>query len=206
MKTIWKTGTFECIAVATAAFLLSICADASPGDFYPAYEAKVIAHLALPGNPARRMFLQREGRRAYLYLRQASEQGLTVVDVTQPNRPEVVNHVPEENLTMVDPGLAISETLESPKGTNASPAGVGAISHVSNNSPELVRVMDVSDPAHPRTVQTFQGVTSIVRDDARNLIYVANGSGIWILSHHQVLRRHLCGSSDAISSAIPNCD
>ena len=45
-----------------------------------------------------------------------------------------------------------------------------------------------------------------MRDDARSLIYVANGDGIWILSHREVLRRHLCSSSDALSSAIPNCD
>jgi hypothetical protein len=43
-------------------------------------------------------------------------------------------------------------------------------------------------------------------DNARSLIHLANGEGIWILSHQQVLRRYLCGSSDAISSVIPNCD
>jgi hypothetical protein len=46
----------------------------------------------------------------------------------------------------------------------------------------------------------------MVRDDARSLLYVANGDGIWIVSHKPVLRRHLCDSSDAISSAIPNCN
>jgi hypothetical protein len=47
------------------------------------------------------------------------------------------------------------------------------------------------NPAHPKTVQTFEGVTSIVRDDARGLIYVANGDGIWILSHREVLHIYL---------------
>ena len=70
---------------------------------------------------------------------------------------------------------------------------------------ESVRVLDVSDPAHPRTVQNFDGVTSILQDSARNLIYVANGDGVWIGSHQQVLRRHECSSSDAISP-MPNCE
>ena len=60
------------------------------------------------------------------------------------------------------------------------------------------QVLDVSNPAHPRTIRILDGVTTIVRDDARNLIYVANSDGVWILSHHQVLRIHLCISSDAI--------
>ena len=64
----------------------------------------------------------------------------------------------------------------------------------------------VASFAHPQTVQSFSGVTSILPDDARGLIYVANGEGIWILSHQQVLRRHYCSSSDAISAGIPNCD
>jgi hypothetical protein len=150
------------------------------------------------------MFLQQEGRRAYLYVRQASQQGYTVFDVSKPKRPKAVNHVSQKNLTPVDSGLAISETPHSSVSSgSAAPSGS---SQGASTTPELVRVLDISDPAHPRTVRTFDGVTSIARDDRRGLIYVANGDGIWILSHRQVLRRHLCSSSDAISSAIPNCD
>ncbi len=111
------------------------------------------------------------------------------------------------NLTLLNSGLALSETPE--KSTDASPshsmedqhAGPGA-----SNTPESVRVLNISDPVHPRTLETFDGVTSMVRDDARSLLYVANGDGIWIVSHKRVLRRHLCDSSDAISSALPNCN
>jgi len=75
-----------------------------------------------------------------------------------------------------------------------------------SDAPKSVRVLNISDPVHPRTLETFDGVTSMVRDDARSLLYVANGDGTWIVSDKQVLRRHLCDSSDAISSAIPNCN
>ncbi len=82
--------------------------------------------------------------------------------------------------------------------TEGSRGGGGSV-------PESIRVLDTSDPAHVRTVQTFSEVTSVVPDDARGLIYVANGDGIWILSHKRVLRRHECTSEDDISP-IPNCN
>ena len=204
MKTIRKTPRFECLWLLLGAFVLPICAGASTGDFYPSYATKIVGHVVLSGKPTRQMFLQQEGRRAYLYVRQASQQGYTVFDVTKPERPKLVNHLSQRNLTILDSGLAISETPDT-----ASPSGSvrdGGSSQGGSRTPESVRVLDVSNPAHPRTVQTFEGVTSIVSDDGRSLIYVANGDGIWILSHREVLRRHLCSSSDAISSAIPNCD
>jgi hypothetical protein len=151
------------------------------------------------------MFLQQEGRKAYLYVRTASQPGYAVFDVTKPEHPRAVNRQPE-NLTMLGSGLAISETPDDSKTGSPAQAANRTSPQASGKFPESVRVLDVSDPAHPRTIQTFDGVTSMARDDARNLIYVANGDGIWILSHREVLRRHLCSSSDAISSAIPNCD
>lgn len=183
-------------------FVLPICASASPIDFYSSYETKIVGHVAVSGKPTRQMFLQQEGRRAYLYVRQASQQGYTVFDVTKPARPKLLNQVSQRNLTILDSGLAISETPD----TSPSPSvGAAGRNQGGNRPPELVRVLDVSNPAHPKTVETFEGVTSIVRDAARNLIYVANRDGIWILSHHEVLRRHPCSSSDAMSP-MPNCD
>ena len=204
MKTIRRTRKFERVWLALGILLLPICAVASAGEFYTSYEAKIVGHLALSGKPTRQMILQQDGRKAYLYVRQASQQGYTVFDVTKPGRPKLLNQVSDGNLTILDSGLAISQTPDT-----ASPSrsvGDAGRSQGGSRTLESVRVLDVSDPAHPRTVQTFEGVTSIVRDDGRSLIYVANGDGIWILSHREVLRRHLCGSSDAISSAIPNCD
>jgi len=209
MKTILKIRTLICLVLAVGALLSTPGADASDSDSYFSYlEAKVIAHLPLSGG-IRRMFLQQEGRRQFLYVQQPSQQGVTVIDITKPERPKVVNQVPLENLTMVSFGLAIFETPENSATVGASlgaslatgnaegPHGSGVL--------ESVRVLDVSDPAHPRTVQNFDGVTSILQDSAQNLFYVANGDGVWIVSHQQVLRRHECSSSDAISP-LPNCD
>jgi hypothetical protein len=204
MKTIRKARGFERVWLALGILVLPICAGASTGDFYTSHETKIVGHIALPGMPIRQMFLQQGGRRGYLYVRQAAQQGYTVFDVSKPERPKAVNHVSLRNLTMVDSGLAISEMPDSSSSSlSVAPSDSG---HGARTTPELVRVLHVTDPAHPRTIRTFEGVTSIVRDDGRSLIYVASGDGIWILSHREVLRRHPCSSSDAISSAIPNCD
>ena len=205
MKTILKIRTLICIVLAVGALLSTPGADASDSDSYPSYlEAKVIAHLPLSGG-IRRMFLQQEGKRQFLYVQQPSQQGVTVIDITKPERPKVVNQVPLENLTMVSSGLAIFETPENSATVGASLATGNAEGAHGSGVLESVRVLDVSDPAHPRTVQNFDGVTSILQDSAQNLLYVANGDGVWIVSHQQVLHRHECSSSDAISP-LPNCD
>jgi hypothetical protein len=203
MTTIRKTSRFKQVWLLLGAFVLPICAGASTGDFYPSYQTKIVGHVVLSGKPTRQMFLQQEGRRAYLYVRQASQHSYKVFDVTKPERPKLLNQVSQGNLTILGSGLAISETPDT--ADPSRPVGDAGRNQGGSRTPELLRMLDISNPPRPRTVQTFEGVTSIVRDDARSLIYVANGDGVWILSHREVLRRHLCSSSDEISP-MPNCD
>jgi hypothetical protein len=204
MKTILRMRNVTSVVLTVGALLSTPGAIASDSDSYPSYlPAKVIAHLPLSGG-ARQMFSQQEGTRQFLYVQQSPKQGVTVIDITKPEQPKVVKQVPLENLTMVSFGLAVSETPE-------NSATVGSLGDENAEGPpgsgglESVRVLDVSDPAHPRTVRNFDGVTSILQDSARNLLYVANGDGVWIVSHQQVLRSHKCSSSDALSD-LPNCD
>lgn len=207
MKTTYHARSLAWTLLALmSALFLAVFADASQGDFYPTDQVKVIAHLPLSGKATRQMFLQQHGRKQYLYVRQASQQGFTAVDVTKPKRPKVVNPLPNKNLTMLDSQLAIAEKPDNSLELSSHTLGNAEGTRGGGTAPESVRLVDESDPAHPRTVQTFDGVTNLVRDNARNLIYVANGDGVWILSYQQVLRRHMCSSSDAISAAIPNCD
>jgi len=48
---------------------------------------------------------------------------------------------------------------------------------------ETLKVLDLTDPANPKTILSFSGVTSTLADDARNLVYIANGDGLWILKY-----------------------
>lgn len=190
------------VLLVASVIFLAIPALAAHGDFYTSYQqAKVVAHLALSGTPTQ-MFLQQQGRKEYLYVQQRGQKGFTVINVSRPKRPSVVSNVPRENIAVLGPGLAITEEPQ----TNSCQDSANCAGSGVTTAPLSVKVLDVSDPSHPRTVETFTGVTSIVTDDARGLVYVANREGIWVLSHQQYLRRHLCGSSDAISSAEPNCD
>jgi hypothetical protein len=68
-----------------------------------------------------------------------------------------------------------------------------------------VRVLDMSDPANPRTLQTFDGVTSVLADDSRSLIYIANGDGLWVLRHRQVRPPLPQCDSESVFSPIADC-
>lgn len=164
---------------------------------------RVVAHLPLEGGVARQMFLQAQGAKQYLYVDQGTKAGYTVVDVTKPSQPAVVKHVDSGKLRVVGSGLAITET---PEGENSKTV---AKSHPPTES---VRVLDTSDPANPKTVQTFNGVTSILQDSGRNLIYLTNDEGLWVLTNppeHPMQPEHRkqpCTSESAIQAMPPDCE
>jgi hypothetical protein len=171
----------------------------------PVDPVTVVAHLPLPGAPVSQIFLQGQGGMQYLYIQQASEEGFIIVDVTQ-YRPNVVNRVKlpneasGETLQMVGVGLAIAEApgaagAESAR-NNLTPAkGEGTLGGgTGGDRPQFVRLLDLNDPATPRTLPTFDTVTSILLDDGQNLIYITNSEGLWILRHNVPPPHPLCDS------------
>jgi hypothetical protein len=52
----------------------------------------------------------------------------------------------------------------------------------------------MSDPANPQQIQTFADVTSVVADDARGLIYLSNGEGLWVVQAKQPAKAEPLGS------------
>ena len=52
---------------------------------------KVVAHIPVPGSAVRQIFYQDENGRRYLYLQQHVH--FTVVDVTDPDKPQIVDRV-----------------------------------------------------------------------------------------------------------------
>jgi len=162
--------------------------------------ATVVGHLPLPSSPGNQMFLQKKGGKQYLYIQQASRQGYMIVDVTKANEPILLdrtapaNQATKGNLEMVGPDVALAESPGKSPGTVSSVA----------RPAESVKVLDMSDPAKPKTLQTFEGVTSILPDNGR--IYLSNDEGLWILRFSQYQKRQLppC-DSNSVFSPIVDC-
>ena len=82
-----------------------------------------------------------------------------VVDVSKPDKPNLLkrtaqpNQATSGNLEMVSPDVAIAEAPEKKPTTLTS----------SSRPTETVRVLDLSDPRNPKTLQEFNGVTSLLR-------------------------------------------
>lgn len=129
---------------------------------------RVIAHLTLDGEAQRKMLRTEHWRTQYLYLESADGKDLTIVDVTAPSSPAVVQHIAtgteEANVADVVGTAALVTDLDT------SPAPVGA---------RTVSVMSFTDPNHPKLVQQFKGVTAML--NGHGLIYLVNADGLWIL-------------------------
>jgi hypothetical protein len=180
MKFIGKANAREHIR--TALLLLAFFAAAAPGahakhhpDKSPAQPAVVVAHLPLGGASVNQIFLREQGGMQYLYLGEASKDGLAIVNVTTPNQPSIVKLMawPNEGFSgkvhMVGDRLALAETSDTATAETVSRT--------------TLTVLDLSDPANPRTIQTFSGVTGTLTDEARNLLYITSSDGLWILKH-----------------------
>jgi hypothetical protein len=169
--------------------------------------ATVIAHLPLPQATGSQMLLQKENGKQYLYIQQAAKQGFMVVNVSKPEMPALLKRTAESNqatagnLQVVSPDIAIAEAPEKTPATLTS----------NRNPTETVRVLDLSDPANPKTLETFNKVTSLLPDGGHGLIYITNNDGLWILRYNHPSRfvpaknKPPCGSEAAIQAMPPDC-
>jgi hypothetical protein len=170
--------------------------------------ATVIAHLPLPQATGSQMLLQKENSKLYLYVQQAAKQGFMVVDVSKPEKPSLLKRTAEANqatsgnLEMVTPDVAIAEAPEKTPATLTS----------STHPTETVRVLDLSDPRNPKTLETFTKVTSLLPDGGHSLLYLTNNEGLWILryNHPSLLepakKKPPCDSNTEIMAMPPDCD
>src|SRR5579863_9191473 len=198
------------IFVATLVFLVGGVAPAKdePPKKPTDVPATVIAHLLLPQATGNQMLLQRENGKNYLYVQQASKQGFMVVDVTKPEKPNLLkrtaqpNQATAGNLEMVSPEVAIAESPEKTPTTLSS----------SNHPTETIRILDLADPRNPKTLQEFNGVTSLLPDGGHGLIYLTNNEGLWILRYNRppllepAKKKPPCDSNSEIMAMPPDCD
>jgi hypothetical protein len=170
--------------------------------------ASVIAHLILPQATGSQMLLQKQDAKQYLYVQQASKQGFMIVDVSKPERPSLLRRTAEPNqptagnLEMVSPDVAIAEAPEKTPTTLTN----------SNHPTETVRLLDLSDPRNPKTLETFNKVTSLLPDGHHGLIYLTNDEGLWILRYNRppllepAKKKPPCDSESEIMAMPPDCD
>jgi hypothetical protein len=145
------------------------------------------------------MLLQQRGDDEYLYIVRNSQKGFTVVDVTNARNPQVIRRVAWPNgasagqLELVGGRVGIEESADDNAGTSPAPLRTKTIS-----------ILDLSEPSNPKTVETFTGVTSVLTDPSRHLLYLTNSEGLWVVRQNQAAQTRPCGSSDAIAS-MPSC-
>ena len=170
--------------------------------------AQVIAHIILKDAPGSEMLLQPRGDKQYLYVQKASKQGFMVVDVTKPSIPALLNvnanadaSATAGTLQMAGPDAALAVVPDK----NAK-----GVLHGTDSPTSTVRLLDLTDPAHPKVLQTFNDVTGTLQDPKRALIYLANKDGLWILRHSRPTitpskTKRRCGSEDALAAMPPDC-
>jgi hypothetical protein len=154
------------------------------------------------------MLLQKENGKQYLYVQQSAKQGFMIVDVTKPERPTLLKRTAESNqstagnLQIISPDVAIAVAPERTPTTLTS----------SNHPTETVRVLDFSDPRNPKTLETFNKVTSLLPDGGHGLIYLTNNEGLWILRYNRpaplepAKKKPPCDSESEIMAMPPDCD
>jgi hypothetical protein len=169
--------------------------------------AKVIAHLPLQEAAGSEMLLQTKGDKHYLYVQKASKQGFTVIDVTKAESPSLLNLAAASNdatagkLELVGPDVGLAEVPDK---------GAKGVVRSADNPTETVKILDLTDPAHPKVLQTFTSVTSMLPDGSRGLVYLTNNEGLWILKYTRAglgpeKKKRPCSSTDALSAMPPDC-
>jgi hypothetical protein len=148
----------------------------------------VIAHLQLDGGTATRMLLVQKNGKEYLYVGLGSSSDVCIFDVTKPEAPRKVER-------FAGAGGAQAADFQLVGDTMAVTSRTGEATAISSNAaPRSVTILNMTDPANPQQIQTFSDVTSVVADDARGLIYLSNGEGLWVVQAKQPQKAEPLGS------------
>ena len=135
-----------------------------------------MAQIPLTNGPVLR-FLSTTLSSHYLYAEHEAGKGVTLIDVSKASQPAVLAEVAYPPSNETDSLVVVS-------GTAALVASSGAALPA---TPQSLRILDFSDPQHPKVAREFAAVTAISRDDRRGLIFIANREGIWILHQNRAI-------------------
>jgi len=128
----------------------------------------IVANIPLAGGAVTKLTATQHHSRSYLYVEQASHV-ITLIDVTDAGHPAI--------LSKVNAGAEAGSILTA--------SGSAALVSTEEQQPpakaKTMSIVSFADPAHPRTIRQFEGVTSSTVDERRGLILLANPDGLWIL-------------------------
>jgi len=144
----------------------------------PKDEIQVVGHVPLLGGPVTKFQSTQHYSSYYLYAEHDGGKSVTLIDVTKAAKPSVLTDVSYSASGGFDGLLVVAGTAALVNSEPATPAVT------TPQTPQTLKIMDFSDPQHPKVDREFTGVTAIGRMDSRGLIFVANGDGIWILQQH----------------------
>jgi hypothetical protein len=165
----------------TIVFLLIAGAAASYGkdknakkqDDSPQDSITVVAHIPLTGGPVTRFISTQHYSRSYVYAEHGPGRNLTLIDVTNASKPQLL------------PDVAYQASLVAAAGT-AALVSDSPVDGAQAAAPQTLRIINLSDPQHPTVAQEFTGVTA-ASNVRPGLILLANADGIWILQQHFAL-------------------
>ena len=143
----------------------------------PKDEIEVVGHVPLVGGPITRFQSTKHYSSYYLYAEHDAGASVTLIDVTKVGHPSVLTDVSYSPGGNSDSLLVVAGTAALVNSELGIPVSAAA-------KPQTLKIMDFSDPLHPKVAREFTGVTAIGRNDPRGLIFVANQDGIWILQQH----------------------
>ncbi len=168
---IWHLKPFVMCAAAAILALGLYAKDKHPKPD-PQDAINVVGHIPLTNGPIRRFQATQHYSSFYLYAEHEDGKTVTLIDVTKAEHPAVLADV-------AYPPNSGSTSLSDVAGTAALVTSVPQTQ--AQSAPQTMRLMDLSDPQHPKVTHEFIGITAMDRDDRRGLIFLANADGIWIL-------------------------
>lgn len=133
------------------------------------------SHVSLTDGPVIRFMTAERNGRSYVYAERGAGQGITLIDITQPEHPKVLGEVSDAQtgkLMTVAGAAALASSSPVLATQMMAPA------------PQTIQILDLSNPASPKVTRRFEGVTAMEKMPSHGVILLANGEGIWILSEH----------------------
>lgn len=135
--------------------------------------SQVVAHIAFSGLSIVDMAMQEQvGDKRYLYVQHSRDEGISLIDITEPVNPKVVR-------VIAWPDPAVSSHMNVTGNLALITEREGLPAHPATSKDDLV-LWDLSNPATPQVVKKFSGVVRFLLDN--NFVYVLNSEGLWVIS------------------------